>query len=554
MRHGRTISISTRYLLPKNRYSPVSGRITVVVGGQFWAQVKSWLIPPATSFLLRNGFDMSKPLIEGVHYLSRQEADQMRQKLIQDEELRSKIPDMQLSGDDDHLVNHIVDLVGNWQSQPKKDQQSYLNIPAEDAKDPVPAVLNRYQVRLVHQIIRNQYPGLKSQGMGQFVQITNPRSEAQVDEKADREKRRELEISNAIGLRWVWEAIMGGDISKLPHHYVVAGHTSDDCPKDIQAFLNSLQKNLRSQSRALVGHNCMTDLVNLYRCFIGDLPLTVGEFSAKLQELFPIVIDTKYIAGLGQNRHLDTSLQSVETDLAPNALPRIHLPSMFDKYLYSSVYHEAGFDSWVTAKIGLKLPLKLKRGGQDIKAMVRKTLPCSPEDDSVVEIERKNVSPSQEALSHEKPGTGIANSIVGIISNPVTVVKSLLTGVSQPVSERPAATTKPKSTLLPATVMPTTGAVVAAKEKAQTSTIEKDELKKLKDISKKSNIYDMLEDEPEDASIESAEKDEEERINELLKAGMLLPRWEKDAEFWKLISNKLQANATQEGILDLTRR
>jgi hypothetical protein len=475
----------------------------------------------------------------------------MRKRMIQEDESRANIPDMQLSDDDSHLVDHIHHLIKDWQALPKKDQEPYLNVPSEHAKHPIPSVLNRYQVRLTHQIVRNQYPNLKTQGMGSFVQITNPTAQAQEDEKVIREKKRELEISNAIGFRWIMEAIMGGDISKLPHHYVVAGHPPEQTPKDVQEFISRLQKKLRKQTRAVVGHNCLTDVINLYRCFIGDLPEKVEEFCTRLQELFPVVIDTKFIAGLGNPRYLDTSLQAVESDLASVDVPQIHLPTEFLRYAYSSSYHEAGFDSLVTAKIGLKIPGKLKRQHKDIKVLVQKFVPDKEETSQPKTQETQSAAGADSTGAGANETPGVASSIMDIIKDPVTAVKSLLTGTPENTKLKVSDSAASKPVLLPASVMPTTGAVIAAKEKGQRTTVVKGELQKLRDVSKKVNIYDLLEDEPE---VEAPQIDERQRIADLVKEGKLMPQWEEDAEFWKLIANKLQANATQEGILDLTRR
>ncbi|KIW69851.1 hypothetical protein PV04_02174 [Phialophora macrospora] len=508
----------------------------------------------AVSFLIRNGFSMDKPFTQGIYYLSRQEEDRVRSKLIDEEQVRSKIPDMQLRDDDSFLVDHIKKSVDDWQALPKKQQEPYLNIPAEDAKEPIPSILNRYQIRLTHQTVRNQYPNLKTQGMGHFVQITNPTSEQQANEKEIREQRRELEIANAVGFRWILEAIMGGDISKLPHHYVVAGHSPEDKPKDVQGFLNNLQKKLRSQTRALVGHNCLTDVINLYRCFVGDLPEKVGDFSAKLHELFPVIMDTKFVAGLGNKRWADTSLRSVESDLSPVGLPQIRLPDSFDRYLYEGNYHEAGFDSFVTAKIGLKMPGKLRREHQDIKSLVEGSLPLLERKIVVEREQHRPVTPVEVSGDQRDQEHSIKTSLVGIIKAPVTTVRSILSGAPNAViQEEPSTASVQKSNLLiPASVMPISGAVIATKEKAEATHISKNELQKLRTISKKSNIFDMLQDEPEDGPAEEPQINEQQRIMNFIKEGRLMPRWEQDAEFWKLIVNKLQANATQEGILDLT--
>lgn len=480
----------------------------------------------------------------------------MRNKMMEDEQLRSKIPDMPLHEDDSILVEHIKKSVKDWQSLPKDEQVPYLNIPAESAEAPIPSTLTRYQVRLTHQIVRKEYPNLKTQGMGHFVQVTNPTSKQQANEQDIRTRNRELEIAKAVGFRWILEAIMGCDISNIPHYYVVAGHPPEEGPKDVQGFLDELQAKLKSQTRAVVGHNCLTDVINLYRCFIGDLPEKVDDFRAKLHKLFPIVIDTKYVASLGNKRWTDTSLKSVESDLSSVGVPYIHLPAKFDRYVYATTYHEAGFDSFVTAKIGLKMPGKLKREHKDVKLLIERSAPIFERRQTTEFMGNKPEAESDSAMLglHQKPT--IAKNLVDMITAPVTTVKSILIGTPSPVEQEkpPAASSTTRSpTLVPASLLPTTGAVVAAKQKSRPTLQESNnEIKKLGTMSKKANIFDMLEDEPDDGPEEEPEITEQERIAGLVKEGRLMPPWEEDADFWKLISNKLQANATQEGVLDLT--
>ncbi|KAI1608372.1 poly(A)-specific ribonuclease [Exophiala viscosa] len=488
----------------------------------------------AISFLMRNGFNVERPLTQGVHYLSRQEEDEVRKKLIEDDRARSKIPDMTLKDDDSVLVEHIKQRVNEWQSLPKDEQEDYLNIPAEDAKDPIPSLLNRYQVRLTHQTVRNEYPKLKTQGMGHFVQITNPTAEQQANEKEVREDMREREVAHAVGFRWLLEAIMGGDLSKLPHFYVKAAFPEEKAPADIQGYLDSLQTQLKSRPRIFVGHNCLTDVINLYRCFIGDLPERVDDFKAGLHELFPFILDTKYVAGIGSKRWADTSLQSVESDLSSVEVPRIHLPQGFDHYLHAANYHEAGFDSFVTGKIGLKLIGKLKREGKEIKTLTERS-------DTAV-VEEKSPAQSGGGQRHLK------TSVVEVLTAPLYAAKSILTGSDNSTQQLAGSATAAD---------PTESTVVtSSKREGQQAQGLSGERKKVKTVSQKSNIFNMLEDGPPEVS-EEPDADEEEaenqrRIAEMVKKGELLPRWEEDADFWKLVSNKLQANACEEGVLDIS--
>ncbi|EXJ66533.1 uncharacterized protein A1O5_10202 [Cladophialophora psammophila CBS 110553] len=507
----------------------------------------------AISFLIRHGFSVDKPIQQGIHYLSRQEEDQVRKKLVEDEQMRSNIPDMKLKEEDSSLVEHIKQSIDEWQAASKGKQEAYLNIPTEDAKEPIPSELNRYQVRLTHQIVRNEYPNLKTQGMGHFVQVTNPTSKQQANEKRERERKREIEVENAIGFRWILEAITGGDISKLPHYYVVAGFPPEDQPKDVQAFLNQLQTTLQSRSRALVGHNCLTDVMNLYRCFIGDLPEKVADFSARLRELFPIVIDTKYVAGLGNKRWADTSLRAVESDLASVALPNIHLPLNFDRYVHVANYHEAGFDSFVTAKIGLKLPTKLRREQQDFKSLVENPGGITEEKTNATLQDTAQTTTEVQA-GEEGLKQGQTQSFVDMIKAPVTTVRSGLTGALSAVGQGSKTSVTRQLSYIERDEKGVGERVVATKAKSKPPPESKNEIGKLRAISKKVNIFDMLEDNPAETSEEESKIREQQRIADLVKEGRLLPRWEENAELWQLISNKLQVNATQEGILDLTKR
>ncbi|KIW40838.1 uncharacterized protein PV06_08009 [Exophiala oligosperma] len=496
----------------------------------------------AISFLLRHGFNIERPFSQGVHYLSRQEEHEVRDKLIADEKSKANMPNMVLKDEDSVLVDHIRQSISQWQSLPKKTQENYLNIPAADAKDPVPSTLNRYQVRLTHQTVRNEWPKFKTQGMGHFVQITNPTADQQESERALREKMRERDIANAVGFRWVIEAILGGDISSLPHFYVTSGFPEGQAPDNIQAFLDKLQERLRKRKGALVGHNCLTDLINLYRCFIGDLPEKVEDFSARLHSLLPIILDTKYLAGIGSKKWVDTSLQAVENDMSPVALPRIHLPPGYDRYLHAANYHEAGFDSFVTAKIGLKLPGKLKREGKSLPALPQGPIATVEEEGSP---ELRSNEPDA-AVQIEKPDQGLTKGVVDVLKAPLAIASSILTGNDPDKTNDSSA----KDSGGAATI-------VASKATSLPQTRPMSETKKVASASQKSNIFDVLSDLPADTSMDAeeavAQKDAAAhgRIAEMVEKGELLPGWNDNAEFWRLISNRLQANACEDGILDM---
>lgn len=308
----------------------------------------------AVSFLQRNGFDFGKQMLYGVPYLSMQEETIARKKMTAD----SKRDDMALKPNDQILVDHVRDSIAKWQAQPVDEQAEFLNIP-HNSPEGISASLNAYQRRLVHQIVQNEYPAMRSQGMGHFIQITNPSSEQQATQEQLEEQSRERDLSRAIGFRWIIDGIIGRDLSKLPEDYLMPALSNTNESTNMESGVNSLIQDLNSKLQArrkvLIGHNCMVDVMFLYRMTVGDLPPTVEEFRERLHDLFPAIIDTKFVSSCFSEKYGRLSLGEVERDLSTDDnLPAIHTPNLFSRYTQSAFLHEAGYDSYITAKSTLR--------------------------------------------------------------------------------------------------------------------------------------------------------------------------------------------------------
>jgi hypothetical protein len=216
--------------------------------------------------------------------------------------------------------------------------------------------------------------------------------------------------------------------------------------------------------------------------------------------------------------------------------PRVDLPPDFDRYLHAANYHEAGFDSFVTGKIGLKLIGKLKGEGKDIKTLT----------------ETSYITKSTIALESVAETVGgqrnLTTSMVEVLKAPVNAAKSMLTGLDNGKQDITGPETDTQTT-------DKSAVATSSKRLVQKPQGPSGERKKVKSASQKSNIFDMLEDDPPEMSEEEDgdrnEAETQRRIAEMVKKGELLPRWEEDAEFWKLVSNRLQANACEEGILEI---
>ncbi len=483
--------------------------------------------------------------------------------MIQDDEFRSNLKDMVLKKDDDALINHIRSSVSEWQSRPKHEQEEYLNVPGE--ADGVPTVLNNYQMRLTHQIVRNEYPSLKTVGMKHFVQVTNPTEDQQASEKLVKAQEREKKIADAVGFRWLMEAIFAGNITGMPDSFIGYGLPYDLKGVTPKEFLHQLQEKLRTRRRVIVGHNCFTDLANLYKCFIGDLPSSVDVFANEVHSLLPGVLDTKYIATAGSKKWIGTSLEEVSNSILSDTLPEINIPAEYDRYQYSSTYHEAGYDSLVTAKIAIKLSAKLEREGQyhELEKLnqERKTL-AGPEFGA-----EEDLYVSAPESTHAEAGRDCEESpqMARRLAAPLAAVKAFFAKDNIAPKEPNSSQSVVKAT--PVKTEEKQEAVVAVKEKDSSAKWnDKKEVAKVRNTLAKTNIYESLEVDqsgPElgleedlmsfsSGSSQPGSPKKGKDLHDLVKNGKIMPRWEGSNGFWKLFGNKLQVNGCQEGVCRLS--
>uniref|UniRef100_A0A1I7T280 Poly(A)-specific ribonuclease PARN n=1 Tax=Caenorhabditis tropicalis TaxID=1561998 RepID=A0A1I7T280_9PELO len=123
---------------------------------------------------------------------------------------------------------------------------------------------------------------------------------------------------------------------------------------------------LSMMRKVIVGHNSLLDTMYLYHYFFARLPEKYQTFKRKFNELFPKVIDTKILAqvlrmelpGVGDSLErlgdyfgTEASNRTVPPELRGYIGPWMN-PLDDDS---ENVYHNAGFDSYITGEVFLKL-------------------------------------------------------------------------------------------------------------------------------------------------------------------------------------------------------
>ena len=188
--------------------------------------------------------------------------------------------------------------------------------------------LNNYQKRLVHQIVRAEYPGLVTLSRSGFIQIVAFDQQREDAVKASKLRIFEEKVMRQVGFRWLVEAMVGGDLGAIDPKVFARSPTGQPIFVDLAVItrqFNDLQHRLRQNRTVLVGHNLFMDLVNFYRCFFGQLPDRVEDFQSIMNQLFPMIIDTKYIATHDNVNatHARSSLEDLDEELSKLPVPVI---------------------------------------------------------------------------------------------------------------------------------------------------------------------------------------------------------------------------------------
>lgn len=315
----------------------------------------------AVKFLIRNGYDMASPFEKGVCYLTRAETADARSNWMKRHD-RDSIPDVFIHANDTRLkpfMARVKSDIQNWLDTRKPSQKNFEIRNPNPLHPHAPLPLDRLERRLVHQIVRSDFLDLQSSSRRDGVVVEFADKKAQEQIRRNNVQRIFNGLKEGVGFRWVAEAL--------------AGTYEQEASALESGNANNPQGNgsAKRAPKVLLGHNCFMDLIFIYKLFYGTLPESVEDFQAELHRVFPNIIDNKLLATEDESMAANRSLQlsdlesfySVEDEQPSMQVPADHaagLGTTADKY------HEAGYDSFVTAKVFIRLATKMgKRVLQD---------------------------------------------------------------------------------------------------------------------------------------------------------------------------------------------
>ncbi|KAL1961158.1 hypothetical protein VTO42DRAFT_3103 [Malbranchea cinnamomea] len=324
----------------------------------------------AVEFLMLNGFRMEAPFTDGIPYLSREEEEKAKRQLRERQARKAMISDIaadQLDEDAVAFLNRTREQINHCIRSGKFKREGYVNVPPAEELGSGSGhsghfTLNNYQKRLVHQLVRAEFPDLVSLGKSTFVQILPYDKKREDGAQESRLKALGRRMSRQMGFRWIIEALVGGDISNLdPWCFAaVIDHPAGVDLNRVTAYSHQLREKLKRKRPVLVGHNLFVDLAYLYRTFIGPLPDKVEEFQREIHSLLPLVVDTKYMATHDcVSSKASSSLEDVSASLSQRKTPVFVTDSQYTRYAGEAALHEAGYDSLLTAQVFLRLSADL---------------------------------------------------------------------------------------------------------------------------------------------------------------------------------------------------
>lgn len=168
--------------------------------------------------------------------------------------------------------------------------------------------------------MRAEYPGFVTISRPGFIQIIGYEKEREEAVQKSRNILFEEKMARQLGLRWLVEGMVGGDLTPIIPWNFQPEHPKPKVPKE--QFVNLFDR-LKEKRTILVGHNVFLDLIYFYASFFGKLPDQVEDFQRKIHELFPMIIDTKYLAthDSANPAIAKSSLEELDRELAKLVVP-----------------------------------------------------------------------------------------------------------------------------------------------------------------------------------------------------------------------------------------
>lgn len=288
-------------------------------------------------FLADNGFDFNKLFREGLSYAS--EADEQRFRAEVKERQAARAAVLQAAAEENSTETD---------SKPTESDISMIPVPEEnqqqvdDTDARISAFLqseekelivgngNAFQRKLIYQMIEQRYTGKVSTST---VTLEDNQKAIKVERKRTAEAEQAFEQER---------------IAK------------ENEELDSKVGLSLVLQELSKARKLIVGHNMLLDLLYILRQFFKPLPTDYKEFKKLTKEIFPIILDTKYLCTNAEIKvNVNSSVLAHVYDAVrqpPFSIPDVKPALPAHEYnVENGKQHEAGYDAYLTGMCFLGL-------------------------------------------------------------------------------------------------------------------------------------------------------------------------------------------------------
>ncbi|XP_058054289.1 poly(A)-specific ribonuclease PARN-like [Anopheles bellator] len=288
-------------------------------------------------FLADHGFDFNKLFREGLSFANEAEAERLRSDLKERQATRAAALQAAADGNPEGAESEVnmVPVPAEHQEQIDETAAKIEAFLKSDDAELIVDNRNGFQRKLIYQMIEHRFQQQVStstitlENNHKCIKVERKRSPEQ--EKAFEEKRiaqENEELQNTIGLSLVLQEL--------------------------------------SKARKLViGHNILLDLLYTIRQFFKPLPTDYKEFKKLTKEIFPLLLDTKYLCTNAEIKvNVNSSIlahvyEAVSKE--PFSIPTV--TSELPNHQYTGEdqkQHEAGYDAYLTGLCFLGLVSRFK--------------------------------------------------------------------------------------------------------------------------------------------------------------------------------------------------
>ncbi|KAK7744414.1 hypothetical protein SLS62_010138 [Diatrype stigma] len=259
-------------------------------------------------FLKDNRFDLNKSFNDGCFYLGRHE-EKIARQWVHSLRPRHEQPRNEKASNDDIDFSTLSTEYNSFYARarltiedmivrPNRQGNTTATIHDSGFKD-----LTTLHLSLVMHLVREEFqqckvlPPTTSPVREIRVQVTDESSQPEDPDIAQKLQQ----VEYIVGLRYLFEALAGGSLPpRIQQHWACPAQPQQG-PGAYTGFnlnfdVTRCEEALRKSRPIVVGHNLFYDLVFIYRTFFGPLPDNLDDFLLEIHQLFPRIVDTKYLA------------------------------------------------------------------------------------------------------------------------------------------------------------------------------------------------------------------------------------------------------------------